>query len=102
MRETDDSSKDRAHVFEVLQHRVRRAALLTLRNLEEPIEVDRLAEEVSAATEDDRSVAINLHHLHLPRLSDAGLVDYDRANQKAELSRESPLEPNWTRAVELQ
>ncbi|WP_225335237.1 DUF7344 domain-containing protein [Halomicrobium urmianum] len=52
----------------------RRDALVVLAS-EEELSRDRLAEVLAARDQDD--LALQLHHVHLPKLDDAGLIDYD-------------------------
>lgn len=68
----------------------RRVALDLLADEATPVELTELAEQVAEAETDgvetgaeavDR-VALTLHHLHLPKMSEVGVVDYDpEANQ---------------------
>lgn len=60
----------------------RRAALATLAEREEPTDVPVLAFEVAERVErtahpDVDALARDLHHVHLPKLADAGLVDVE-------------------------
>lgn len=49
-----------------------------LNRREEPITVTRLAEEVAAVTDaGPERVAISLHHVHLPKLDAASIVEHD-------------------------
>ena len=70
-------------LFEVLAVRRRRIALSVLAEREPPINVDSLGQAVA---ERERSVPnerathhvrMSLHHAHLPKLADAGLIEYD-------------------------
>jgi DNA-binding transcriptional ArsR family regulator len=65
-------------VFELLVAERRRNAMYALRRRAEPISVAELADEVTPdeATEPD-AVAATLHHVHLPKLAEAGVVTYD-------------------------
>lgn len=70
-------------VFEALAARRRRLALSVLVEREPPIDVGTLSQAVAereGSTPDDRAVhhvQMSLHHAHLPKLADAGLVEYD-------------------------
>lgn len=74
-------------VFELLASRRRRYALYYLRGRQESVHRDEMARHVAAreagVSPDDvddaapSHVAASLHHVHLPRLRDAGLVEYD-------------------------
>lgn len=73
--EAQARSSDYDLIFEVLANERRRRVLHHL--VDEPVWeidalVDRLAEEESSSRED---VACSLHHVHLPKLEDAGIVD---------------------------
>lgn len=75
-------------LFEVLTEVRRRRILSVLSEHESPMDVEALARTV-AARETDVSPAsvsesiveevhITIHHVHLPKLDDVSLVDYDR------------------------
>jgi IS4 transposase len=74
-------------VFELLASRRRRYALYYLRGRQEPVHRDEMTRRVAAweagVPPDDVSdaaatrVATSLHHVHLPRLREEGLVEYD-------------------------
>jgi DNA-binding transcriptional ArsR family regulator len=71
-------------LFDVLADPYRRIVLSRLFERAEPVSVDDLAAEVAEATEsravdvpagDSRRIGIRLHHVHLPKLASAGLVE---------------------------
>lgn len=75
-------------LFDALADERRRAVLDALSAAEQPVDVHRLAERVAARERrgDDagrpprdavRRALVSLHHAHLPKLADAGLVEYD-------------------------
>lgn len=80
--ETDSSSD----AFDLLADERRRAALSVLADRGEPVDLSELAREVVDLTEDglagpspdavDR-MRVALHHQHLPKIADAGLIAYD-------------------------
>lgn len=79
---TGDLTVDERH--DLLSSGRRRRALDALAGRSTVVELATLAADVAAratATEADEaavdSVALTLHHSHLPRLDDAGVVDYD-------------------------
>lgn len=80
---TVDSPGD--EVFEVLGHRQRLAAVAVLQSAGEPWRLADLADRVAAAVgpgvSADRA-AVSLDHLHLPQLAEAGIVTYDRDDQR--------------------
>jgi len=56
----------------------RRVALDALADRETPTGVEEVAAAVARRTGDDRrGILIALHHVHLPALADAGVLDYD-------------------------
>lgn len=59
----------------------RRVALAILDERTEPLEIDELAAAIAKREADEavsvERIAIMLHHTHLPRIADAGVVDYD-------------------------
>ncbi|USZ67494.1 hypothetical protein NGM10_12240 [Halorussus salilacus] len=65
-------------IFELLVTERRRNALYVLYRSPGPLSVSALAEEVAALEgADPERVATALHHVHLPKLADAGVVEYD-------------------------
>jgi DNA-binding transcriptional ArsR family regulator len=67
-------------IFDLLSDRRRLRALAHLsRRSGRPVDVDTLVDVVAAAepTADRESVAISLAHVHLPKLEQAGLIEYD-------------------------
>lgn len=71
-------------MFQVLGDERRRKVLQYLQsNGDAPIPVGTLAEDLSRPAGDASSVdalTIELHHHHLPKLDEAGLLDYDVAD----------------------
>lgn len=87
-----------------LAHKRRRIILSVLAEYERPLSRVALAREIAAhETENEQSVAsatidnlcLSLHHFHLPKLVDAGLVEYD-ARSGAVSYRSHPLLENET------
>ncbi|WP_435062667.1 DUF7344 domain-containing protein [Halobaculum sp. EA56] len=74
---------DRHHLLESDR---RRLVLAILGERTQPVELDTLAAAVAAAEEGvDRAdgdahdrVTVSLHHVHLPKLDDYGVIRYDR------------------------
>ena len=70
-------------LFEVLAVRRRRIVLSVLAEREPPIDVGTLGQAVAErerSAPDEQTVhhvRMSLHHAHLPKLADAGLVEYD-------------------------
>lgn len=66
--------------FEVLAHRHRRAILRHLADTNGTVSFDQLAEALLADAKGVGSLneaQIQLHHVHLPKIQQAGLIDYD-------------------------
>lgn len=79
-------------VFTLLSDRRRRIVLNGLRGADgEWVPVDDLAERIAAweaeladpATVSERSIEIDLVHGHLPKLDEAGVIDYDGDERRA-------------------
>ena len=95
--EQDQLSRDL--VFDVLKNRRRRYALHYLRRAEETVQLSELAEQVAAWENDITVDAISaaerkrvytaLYQSHLPKLDDAGIVDYNQNRGIVELSEAS-------------
>lgn len=74
--------------FDILSSPRRRYVLYYLRTLDEAVKLTDLAEQVAAwendtqpekITEQERKrVYVSLYQTHIPRLADAGIVDYDK------------------------
>lgn len=81
-------------VLDLCQYERRRIVLSVLTDQQQPVTVTDLAETVverdrrgpptEAAAETLASVETSLNHVHLPRLVDAGLVEYSRERQLME------------------
>jgi hypothetical protein len=79
-KERDESSLD--ELFEMLSHGIRRRILVTVAR-ENPQDVDDLTTESAASDheEDDEALELlttQLYHTHLPKLDEAGFIDWDR------------------------
>jgi hypothetical protein len=77
-------------IFELLVPERRRNALYVLYRHSEPMALADLAEEV-AALEDapTERVAAGLHHVHVPRLAEEGVAEYDADDGLVGLSEPS-------------
>lgn len=75
-------------LFEVLADQCRRTVVAEL-SRGGPSDVESLAEEVAADAEQltKTDAEISLIHSHLPRLEDAGVVEFDRTASRCELAR---------------
>lgn len=77
--------------FELVSHEHRRVAVEVLSDRSEPVTLEELATETgsrdgSVSVDEHDVLRMELHHCHLPKLADAGLVRYDR-----ETNRVTPL-----------
>ncbi|UPW00935.1 hypothetical protein M0R88_02250 [Halorussus gelatinilyticus] len=94
--EESEPELSRDLVFDVLKNRRRRYALHYLRRAEGSVQLSELAEQVAAWENDIEVDAISaaerkrvytaLYQSHLPKLDDAGIVDYNQNRGIVELS----------------
>jgi len=93
---TEDEPLTQDVVFDILSSARRRYVLYLLRTEDAPVELTELAEDV-AAWENDTTVAeltkqqrkrvyVSLYQTHVPKLEDAGLVNYDQDTGEVELT----------------
>ncbi|WP_435179723.1 DUF7344 domain-containing protein [Halorussus sp. AFM4] len=88
-----DDELDPSEIHNVLRNDRRRHVIRHLRDAEEPISVDALAEHIASVETDEsppprdvrKSVYVSLHQTHLPKLDELGIVDYDQREQLLEL-----------------
>lgn len=83
-------------IFDVLKNRRRRYTLHYLKQQDRPVELSELAEQVAAwennttveglSANERKSVYTSLYQTHLPKLADAGIVDYNQNRGVVELS----------------
>ena len=84
---TSDTELTQDDVFEILSSPRRRYLLYYLRQRQEPVELTALAEHVAAwengvetdelTTQERKRVYVSLYQTHVPKLDDAGIVEYD-------------------------
>lgn len=96
MSETDSVTLSQDLVFEVLKSPRRRYALYYLRQQNKPVNLSEITEQVAAwenrtttdalESEQRKRVYISLYQTHLPKLADAGVVEYDRNRGVVKLS----------------
>lgn len=63
----------------------RRAAIRSLADRDVPLELSALAEDVvdrSGEAVEPTDVAVSLHHVHLPKLAECGVVEYDSESNR--------------------
>ncbi|WP_440991882.1 DUF7344 domain-containing protein [Haloarchaeobius baliensis] len=64
-------------LLDLLSVRRRRQVLATLSTGQGPLSVEELGRQLSDDDSQVERVQLELHHTHLPKLDEAGLVDYD-------------------------
>lgn len=94
-----DQSLSQDVVFDILSSPRRRYVLYLLRDAGEPVELTTLAEHVAAwendveiddITEQERKrVYVSLYQTHIPRLDEAGVVEYDKETGLVSLAGEA-------------
>ena len=92
--DTEQLSQDL--VFDILSSSRRRFVLYYLRQVDEPVDLTELAEEVAAwenecsveelTTQQRKRVYVSLYQTHVPKLESVGLVDYDRDSGEVSLT----------------
>lgn len=103
------SARERDQVYRALADERRRGVLAILENADAPLAVADLALEIARREHDDgvsdesyetaEQLRISLYHCHLPKLADAGLVDYDTDRQLVTLSDEPTADDLASRLV---
>lgn len=95
MEALDTVDIDPSEKCDLLAEKQRRLVLDIISGITSPIELEELSVRVASfesgtLTKDDavERVAISLHHIHLPRLADVGVLDYDQESNVIE-----PTEP---------
>lgn len=83
-------------VFECLADRRRREVVAQLRD-REAASLGELAENADGR---DERLALELHHRHLPKLADAGLVEYDPDDRAVSSTDRTPAAAVVARTVE--
>lgn len=93
-----DSTLDR--FIDVLVDARRRRALAILADRTSPIDLEVLARDVAGVTGADTAaeaveqIALELHHHHLPKLEDVGLLEYDPGRRLVEVADDTDrIEP---------
>jgi hypothetical protein len=91
-----DQSLNQDEVFDILSSARRRYAISILNRRDEPIELTALAEEIAALEGDTtveeldkqqrKRVYVSLYQTHVPKLADAGIVNYDSEAGTVELA----------------
>lgn len=114
---SDGETISRDVAFEILTNPRRRYALTYLRSQSGRVPIGELAEAVAAwerdtsvelvSSKERKSVYTSLYQTHLPKMADAGVVDYDRqrgivaladrADDLDDYLTPEPQVPNWSR-----
>lgn len=71
--------------YSVLADRERRAIVRTLGKSDTSMTVSTLADRIGDPR-DERPVRVRLYHQHLPKMGDAGVVEYDREDERVSLT----------------
>jgi len=90
-------------VFDLLANADRREVCLYLMDQEAGVvTVDRLVSALCDpdSEKDPRRYGIDLHHRHLPKLADAGIIDYDSRSNTARYWGQPTVE-KWAEHVEV-
>lgn len=115
--EYNNTELSRDRVFDILSSPRRRYVLYFLRTEESPIQLTDLAEHVAAwendttveelSSQQRKRVYVSLYQTHLPKLAEAGLVEYDDdsgevavAGKTSEIDPylgDTPDDPEWYR-----
>ena len=97
--EPQHATTDRLDVsLDALSHPYRRRILARLHDHNPREEASFSTDSVADDSEDADRVAIEIHHRHLPKLADAGFVDWDR---EAEVVRRGPRFDEIAPLIEL-
>lgn len=86
-------------VFEVLADRQRRHVIKYLLECDPPVTTREIADALQSrdqvgSVEKHRELRISIHHIHLPKLDENGIVDYDsEANQVVDWENVESMEP---------
>jgi DNA-binding transcriptional ArsR family regulator len=87
-------------LFEVLADAQRRQILAYLDATDDDVAaysdlIEHVADDSAEASTDDRDrIAVGLHHNHLPKLADAGVVEYDSRSETVRY-RGGPVVSEW-------
>ncbi|WP_254278617.1 DUF7344 domain-containing protein [Haloarcula marina] len=92
-------------VYDLLSHPHRISAIRCLRRQDEAVSFNELAEYIAMEVEPDGDIRngeligqikTQLHHAHLPKLLDAGVVEFSRETDLVRLTAEEELRPFFT------
>ena len=63
--------------FEALANERRRTLIVELFDATNEIPVEELVAKLAGPEADEREIAVSLYHVHLPKLDDMGVIDWD-------------------------
>ncbi|WP_083252433.1 hypothetical protein [Haladaptatus sp. W1] len=78
-------------LYKLLADHRRRVLLQSLRDTADPMPISALVTELTQSagrepSERDVETEIAVHHIHLPKLADAGVIEYNQSDQQAAYS----------------
>lgn len=93
VRPSEPGTRDREAVFVALEDATRREVLRRLDPDEGWIALGDLAERVADDPQDPDRLATALHHNHLPKLAECGIVEYDPLENRVAAADGESAEP---------
>lgn len=107
----DVTAEQTNRLFNILADRRRRYVLQRLQTADQPISLEELVADISAweetpppkttLTDKVDEVTVSLQHCHLPKLADAGLIEYDRTAENVAYTDHPQVEALVDRFPEL-
>ena len=107
----DATAEQMNRLFGLLTDRRRRYVLKRLQTANQPISLEELVADISAwedtpppetsPTDRVNEVTVSLQHCHLPKLADAGLIEYDRSTKNVTYTDHPQVEALVDRFSEL-
>lgn len=103
----NDSAVNTDDFFDLLSNSRRQYVLSYLQKMnDDVVELPELVEwvltqEANRASDQWDAIVIGLHHIHLPKLADCGLIDYDARSGTIRYDRHPDREQRVALAVEL-
>lgn len=86
---TDDRRRTLLSVLEDLQEERTGPVTITVEELARAVSERERQESAHGLDEDERRLVLSLHHRHLPRLDDAGVVEYDPFDETVRYGHDS-------------
>lgn len=69
---------DLDRIFDILSHPYRRRLLLLLAEADQSVDADAATARIATEQDPPDVLMTELHHAHLPKLHEAGYIDWDR------------------------